>query len=136
MTASQRESTSYVNDGEPCRVVGYHEVVQEVGGESSNQIRRRGRTATPERRSCLIGGSYAQDADNPAQSQADSSAADAPGSDEAPKVGTSRWISRIGRWSDYGAGFRVIDDRENWRMMIKFDEKPSKTRVGVSDEWH
>jgi hypothetical protein len=42
---------------------------------------------------------------------------------EGPKK--SKWLPRFGSFGDYQAGVRLIEDRENRRMTIKFAEKPS-----------
>jgi hypothetical protein len=43
---------------------------------------------------------------------------------DSPKKST--WQSRFGIYGDYGAGVRLIEDRQNRRMTIQFEEKPSK----------
>ena len=43
--------------------------------------------------------------------------------EEGPKK--SKWLPRFGSFGDYQAGVRLIEDRENRRMTIKFEEKPS-----------
>jgi hypothetical protein len=44
--------------------------------------------------------------------------------DEAADAPRSPWQSRFGSWSDDDAGVRLIEDRQNRRMTIKFVEKP------------
>jgi hypothetical protein len=43
---------------------------------------------------------------------------------EAPTA-KSKWAPRFGIFGDYEAGVRLIEDRQNRRMTIKFEEKPS-----------
>jgi hypothetical protein len=70
-----------------------------------------------------------EDINNPVQpqdQQAEGSATDAPGTGEPPQAGKSKWVARFGSFGDYQAGVRVIEDRENHLMTIKFNEKPSQ----------
>jgi hypothetical protein len=53
------------------------------------------------------------------------------GSGDAPPVtdpdaSKSKWVPRFGSFGDYEAGVHLVEDRENKRMLIKFDEKPSE----------
>jgi hypothetical protein len=38
----------------------------------------------------------------------------------------SQWLNRFDSWGDHEAGVTVIDDRQNRRMIVKFQDKPSK----------
>ena len=38
----------------------------------------------------------------------------------------SKWVQRFGIFGDYEAGVRLIEDRQNRRMTIKFETKPSE----------
>jgi hypothetical protein len=59
--------------------------------------------------------------------QAEQGAAAAPAEGEAPQgPPKNKWISRFGSWGDYEAGVRLIEDRQNKLMTIKFAEKPSE----------
>jgi len=41
---------------------------------------------------------------------------------DAPK----KWVTQFGSWGDYEAGVRLVEDRQNRRMVITFEEKPSE----------
>ena len=57
-------------------------------------------------------------------------------SDAAP-ARKNTWLARFGSWSDYEAGVHLIEDRQNRRMTIKFDEKPSEAvRALMKGEQH
>jgi hypothetical protein len=43
---------------------------------------------------------------------------------DAPKK--SKWAPRFGSFGDFGAGVHLIEDRQNRRMTIQFQEKPSE----------
>ena len=66
-------------------------------------------------------------ADDPTEANAanDTGAGDAQPSDD-PNASKSKWVPRFGSHGDYEAGVHLIEDRENKRMLIKFDEKPSE----------
>ena len=66
---------------------------------------------------------------NPGEEQARQAEGQAAGAGEAPGAAPARksaWLARFGSWSDYEAGLHLIEDRQNRRMTIKFDEKPSE----------
>lgn len=44
---------------------------------------------------------------------------------DASPARKSNWVTRFGSWSDYEVGVHLIEDRQNRRMTIQFDEKPS-----------
>jgi hypothetical protein len=48
-----------------------------------------------------------------------------------PDVAKSKWLPRFEGYTDPEAGVRLIEDRENRRMTIKFDAKPSKAVLDV-----
>jgi hypothetical protein len=49
----------------------------------------------------------------------------------------SSWQARFPQWGDYDAGVHLIEDRQNKRMMIQFDEKPSEAvRALLKSEEH
>lgn len=77
-----------------------------------------------------------QETDSVEQPQADSPAAEAPGSAAGQAGGKGNWVARFGTWADYEAGVRLTEDRENRRMMIKFDEKPSEAVREVMKREH
>lgn len=65
---------------------------------------------------------------NPGEQQAPQAEAQVAAAGENPDASPARksnWVTRFGSWSDYEAGVHLIEDRQNRRMMIKFDEKPS-----------
>lgn len=66
---------------------------------------------------------------NPGDQQAPQVETQAAGAAETPDAAPARkstWLARFGSWSDYEAGVHLIEDRQNRRMTIKFDEKPSE----------
>ena len=77
---------------------------------------------------------------NPAEQQAPQAEGQAAGAGETPDAAPARkstWLARFGSWSDYEAGVHLIEDRQNRRMTIKFDEKPSeKVRALMKGEQH
>ena len=58
--------------------------------------------------------------DGPAEHETPPAAAD------AGEARRSKWLARFNSWGDHEAGVVVIEDRENHRVAIKFDEKPSE----------
>ena len=58
----------------------------------------------------------------PAEGQA-AGAGDAP---DAPAARKSAWLARFRTWKDAEVGVHLTEDRQNRRMTIKFDEKPSE----------
>ncbi len=48
----------------------------------------------------------------------------------------SKWADRFNSWGDHEAGVTVIEDRQNRRMTIKFDEKPSDPVRKLMKEQH
>jgi hypothetical protein len=67
----------------------------------------------------------AQEPGDAAQPEANSPPAGAPGSDEGVEEHKSKWLARFPAWLDADAGVHLIEDRQNRRMTIKFDEKPA-----------
>ncbi|HVS38637.1 MAG TPA: hypothetical protein VMS17_23980 [Gemmataceae bacterium] len=67
------------------------------------------------------------DLNNPAEQQAPLAegeiAADAA---EATQERKSTWLARFPAWTDVEAGVHLVEDRQNRRLIIKFDDKPSK----------
>jgi hypothetical protein len=54
-----------------------------------------------------------------------------PGQDTAPagdagEPRRSKWLPRFDSWGDHEAGVTILEDRANRRMVVKFDDKPSK----------
>jgi len=47
------------------------------------------------------------------------------GEPQAADAAKSKWVSRFGSFGDYQAGLRLIEDRQNKRMTIQFQDKPS-----------
>ncbi len=41
------------------------------------------------------------------------------------------WLARFPAWTDAEAGVHLVEDRQNRRLTIKFDEKPSAAVRGV-----
>ena len=77
----------------------------------------------------------AQEGQEVTQPQADVPPTDAPGSAEAPQEHKSKWLARFPSWIDPEAGVRLIEDRQNRRMTVKFDEKPEeKVRKVMKEE--
>jgi hypothetical protein len=67
--------------------------------------------------------------DNPSDAQ-DTSGTPTPPSaleaaEQAVAANNSKWVSRFGSFGDYQAGVRLIEDRQNRRMTIQFQDKPS-----------
>jgi hypothetical protein len=62
--------------------------------------------------------------DNPT-TPTDAGTEPAAGEQQAVDAGKSKWISRFGSFGDYQAGVRMIEDRQNKRMTIQFQDKPS-----------
>ena len=66
---------------------------------------------------------------NPGEEQAPQAEGQAAGAKEAPDAAPARksaWLARFPTWTDAEAGVHLIEDRQNRRMTIKFDEKPSE----------
>ena len=67
---------------------------------------------------------------NSAEQQAPQAEGPAAGAGEAPDAAVparkSAWLARFPTWTDAEAGVHLIEDRQNRRMTIKFDEKPSE----------
>jgi len=81
----------------------------------------------------------AQHAETPAQPQdpqADAPAAEGAGFSQSMDAPKSKWVSRFDFWDDYQAGVHLAEDRENHRMTIKFDEKPSEPVRNVMKKEH
>ena len=67
----------------------------------------------------------------PAEQRTESQPALDVNSTEPAQQGKSTWASHFGSWADYEAGVKLIEDRENRRLTIKFDEKPSEAVRGL-----
>jgi hypothetical protein len=50
---------------------------------------------------------------------------------DAGEARRSKWLDRFDSWGDHEAGVQVIEDRQNRRMVVKFDEKPSEAILQV-----
>src|SRR4051794_23784084 len=63
-----------------------------------------------------------------------------PASNEQPQEPDEHkgtWLARFNTWTDNQAGVSVIEDRDNHRMTVKFDEKPSEAvRALLKDREH
>jgi hypothetical protein len=78
----------------------------------------------------------AQEGEAVGQPQADSSSQDTLASSEVEHGRKSTWLARFPVWTDAEAGVHLIEDRQNRRMAIKFDEKPGETVRGILKEQH
>lgn len=47
-------------------------------------------------------------------------------SEQQPQPPESTWAAKFGFWSDFEAGVRLVEERDNRRMTIQFGEKPSE----------
>jgi hypothetical protein len=45
---------------------------------------------------------------------------------DAAEARRSKWLPRFDSWGDHEAGVVVLEDRQNRRMVVKFDDKPSE----------
>ena len=78
---------------------------------------------------------------NPGEEQAPQAEGQAAGAKEAPDAVPARksaWLARFPTWTDAEAGVHLIEDRQNRRMTIKFDEKPSepiRNLIKKEHEW-
>ena len=64
----------------------------------------------------------------PAETRQDGPAANVtpPAATDAAEARRSKWLPRFDSWGDHEAGVTVLEDRQNRRMTIKFDDKPSE----------
>ena len=66
---------------------------------------------------------------NPGEQQAAPAEGQAAGAGDAPDAAPARkstWLARFPSWTDPESGVHLTEDRQNRRMTIKFDEKPSE----------
>jgi hypothetical protein len=71
----------------------------------------------------------AEEQRNPAELQETQPQQEQPTASDAPAASPQRkstWVARFGYWTDNEAGVRLIEDRQNRQMTIKFVEKPSE----------
>lgn len=80
------------------------------------------------------------DAGNPGQgqeAQAETQSNGAADAGEATPAAKSTWLTRFGSWTDAQAGVHLIEDRQNRRMTIRFEERPSEAvRAVIKSEEH
>jgi hypothetical protein len=76
------------------------------------------------------------EAQDPAAQPADRESPAAPAADQAANGAKRTWASRFPQWGDYDAGVHLIEDRQNRRMTIKFDDKPSQAVRDVMKKEH
>jgi hypothetical protein len=74
----------------------------------------------------------------PAEAQQDAPAGQdaAPAPTDAGEPHRSKWLARFSSWGDHEAGVNLTEDRQNRRMTIRFDEKPSDAVRTLLKEEH